>query len=228
MIHKTRRMLGQLRQNKGFTLVEMALVLIIIGIIIGAIVKGNDLVRSAEQKRIYTKFLGDWRLAYLNFYDRTGKILGDTYTTNAPVGPGQDGQADTSAGASAGPPTDAGRADLSDGDAAAPPVYLGLSQVGLNTPTTNVPGLPYRYRYVDSQGTAHLMDVAFAWDGVTNYNYMMINNIPAELAMAIDTMIDGEADGTTGDFINGVGGAGNEWNANPVADETDVRWRMQF
>ncbi|NNG01461.1 MAG: prepilin-type N-terminal cleavage/methylation domain-containing protein, partial [Desulfobacteraceae bacterium] len=33
-----------LRENKGFTLVEMAIVLILIGIIIGAVVKGKDLV----------------------------------------------------------------------------------------------------------------------------------------------------------------------------------------
>ena len=221
MIQNTRKMVAQLRQNKGFTLVEMALVLIIIGIIIGAIVKGNDLIRSAEQKRIYTKFLGDWRLAYMNFYDRTGKVLGDTYDGAAP---GQNGLADTSAG-TADTPTNAGRADLNDGDATTPPAYLGLSQVGLRAPTTNVPNTPYEYRYIDSQGNGHTMNIAFAADATANYNYMMINNIPAELAMSIDTMIDGEADGNTGDFINGTGAA---WNINPVADETDVRWRMQF
>ena len=34
--------------NKRFTMIEMAIVLIIIGIIIGAVIKGKDLVRSGE------------------------------------------------------------------------------------------------------------------------------------------------------------------------------------
>jgi len=37
----------------------MAIVLIIIG----AVVKGKDLVRGAEQKKIYTKYINSWRIA---------------------------------------------------------------------------------------------------------------------------------------------------------------------
>jgi prepilin-type N-terminal cleavage/methylation domain-containing protein len=221
MIQKTRRMMGQAKGEKGFTLVEMALVLIIIGIIIGAIVKGSDLVRGAEQKRIYTKFLGDWRLAYMNFYDRTGLILGDTWDLNAaPAAAGQDGQADTAGGDASAPDAPAELAT-----SLIPASYLGLTQVGLQPPTTNVPGMPHQYRYVDSQGNSHLLDIAFEWDAVNNYNYLMINNIPNELAMAIDTMIDGAADGTAGDFRTATGIA---WGTVPTADQTDARWRMQF
>jgi len=48
--------------NKGFTLIEMAIVLIIIGIIIGAVVKGKDIIKSAEQKKLYTKYVRTWQL----------------------------------------------------------------------------------------------------------------------------------------------------------------------
>ena len=109
--------IDKIRNNKGFSLIEIAVVLIIIGIIIGAIVKGRDIIRSGEQKKVYTKFVNGWNLAYLTFYDRTGKILGDTWNTdNATAYAGQDGEADTAAGAT-GDPTDAGRADLYDGPA---------------------------------------------------------------------------------------------------------------
>jgi hypothetical protein len=201
----------------------MALVLIIIGIIIGAVVKGKDLITSAEQKRIYSKFLNEWQLLYLNFYDRTGKILGDTWN-QAGGAIGQDGQADTAAGTNGATPTNAGRTELIT--SGSPASYLGLSQVGLTTPVTNIPANAWQYKYVDSQGNAHLLDIAFEWSGT--YNYMMINNMPAELGMAIDTMIDGQADGTVGDFIYFTGGAPTAWPATPTTDCNDVRWRMKF
>ena len=78
------RKLSPLFDNRGFTLIEMAIVLIIIGIIIGAIVKGKDIVKGAEQKKLYTKFVNAWSLTFNNYYDRTGWILGDDNTaTNA-------------------------------------------------------------------------------------------------------------------------------------------------
>lgn len=217
MMQNMRRMLAQ---NKGFTLVEMALVLIIIGIIIGAVVKGKDLVRGAEQKKIYSKFMNEWRLAYLNFYDRTGRILGDTWDSDAGA-VGQDGQADTSAGT--GALSDAGRDALVT--STAPDDYRGLVQVGLTVPVTNVPNRSWQYRYVNNEGDANLLNIAFLHDATGNYNYMEIENIPTELALALDTMIDGEADGTAGDFINADGSS--DWAAN-ATDTNTARWRMQF
>jgi prepilin-type N-terminal cleavage/methylation domain-containing protein len=209
--------------NRGFTLVEMAVVLIIIGVIIGAIIKGKSLVRGAEQKKIYTKFINEWRVNYLNFYDRTGKILGDTWDASlATPAAGQDGQADTAAGA-AGAPTNDGRDDLFTGPAAGS-AYMGLTSLGLEAPTTNTSN-NWQYKYVDSEGNAHFMDIAFVWDGVNNYNYMMINNVPAELAIALDTMIDGQANGSTGDFIYGAGVA---WPTTAITEADDIRWKMQF
>ena len=205
---KERAQGGSLSGGQGFTLIEMAIVLIIIGIIIGAVVKGKDLVRSAEQKKVYSKFLNEWRVAYLNFYDRTGKILGD-HT-------GSDGQADTSGGSD----------DLCTGDTTTtPPNYYGLSQVGLTCPTTNT-GKDYQYRYTDSTGAAHLVTIAFKYDTTGKYNYMEITQIPNELCMAIDRMIDGEADGTAGDFI-GDATSGKAWDTTPEADTT-ARWKMEF
>ena len=108
-----------LTNDKGFTLIEMAIVLIIIGIIIGAIVKGKDIIRSGEQKKIYSVFLNTWRTSYLNFYDRTGKILGDT---------NNDRHADTNALHRNDPPSDNGREKLVLGDTAhQPPHYYGLA-----------------------------------------------------------------------------------------------------
>jgi len=224
MMQRIRTAMNKLSDEKGFTLVEMALVLIIIGIIIGAIVKGKDLVRGAEQKRIYSKYLNGWRLAYLNFYDRTGKILGDTYdVVSAVPAAGQDGQADTANGA-AGNPTAAGQVALENGT---PPTFMGVADIGLDVPVTNISGVPYQYNYVNSQGNTNTLDIAFDWDtgGGNTRNVMVINNIPAELALAMDTMIDGEADGTAGDFVRSTGAA---WDVTTPVTANIAYWVMQF
>ncbi|RLB13217.1 MAG: prepilin-type cleavage/methylation domain-containing protein, partial [Deltaproteobacteria bacterium] len=85
---------GALQGNSGFTLIEMAIVLIIIGIIIGAVVKGKDLVRSAEQKRLYTTWAREWQVTFNNYYDRTGWFLADDASNNNRT---RDGRCDQSA-----------------------------------------------------------------------------------------------------------------------------------
>jgi prepilin-type N-terminal cleavage/methylation domain-containing protein len=206
MVTKIRvRCSGILRGNKGFTLIEMAIVLIIIGIIIGAVVKGKDIIRGAEQKKIYTKFFSEWRIAYLNFYDRTGKILGDTS--------GSDGQADATS-----------CTNLLNGGTG----YYGIVTVGLEVPTTNGTDA-CTYNYTDSGGNIRNLTITFAYEGtggaVGTYNYMQILTIPSEMAIAIDRIIDGETDGTAGDFLRGNGSS--DWGTTPTTTYT-ARWKMRF
>ncbi len=210
-----------LSNSRGFSLIEMAIVLVIIGILIGAVVKGKDLMKSAEQKKIYTKFFNEWRLAYLTFHDRTGKILGDTHDG---TGAGQNGQADTTAGNGGGPST-AGRTALYTGDQTPTRAYLGLQQLGVEQITTNTAN-DWEYRYTDSTGVGHGMTIAFDYAG--GRNFMRIYNMPAELAIALDTMVDGESDGTQGDLIWWSGGAATAWPIIPQNEADDARWYMQF
>ncbi len=208
--------------SKGFTLIEIAIVLILIGIIIGAVIKGKDLIRSGEQKKIYTKYINAWRMSYASFYDRTGKRLGDFRNS---AGLGQDGQCDTNHdGTEAVTVTERGY--LITGDPGATPAYRGLDDLGLEPPVTNVSGIPYQYTYTDTDGAAHIMEISFRNDPTGNYNYMEIIRMPVELCMALDTMIDGEADGTQGDF-RGDSNTGTAWTGAP-ADDKIARLRLQF
>lgn len=76
-----------MRNSKGFTLVELAVVLVIIGIILGAVIKGNDLIENAKVKGVIqapTK----WEVPIMTFYDKKGYFPGDTVTP-------RDGQIDS-------------------------------------------------------------------------------------------------------------------------------------
>lgn len=82
------------RGTKGFTLVEIALVLVIIGLIIGLIFKGGALITSTKYKRLkmdwdsiltavytyqdkYYALPGDDQNALTNWDDTTGIVAGD-------------------------------------------------------------------------------------------------------------------------------------------------------
>lgn len=68
-----------MRNSKGFTLVELAVVLVIIGIILGAVIKGNDLIENAKVKGVIqapTK----WEVPIMTFYDKKGYFPGDPTT----------------------------------------------------------------------------------------------------------------------------------------------------
>lgn len=66
-----------LRNNKGFTLIEMAIVLVIIGIILAAVMKGQDLIEGAKSKQ-FASTIQSWQLALQTHYDRKGRYPGDT------------------------------------------------------------------------------------------------------------------------------------------------------
>ncbi len=66
-----------MRREKGFTLIELAIVLVIIGIIIGMVLKGQDLIQNARMKKLVND-TRKWEVGLWTCLDRTGKLPGDT------------------------------------------------------------------------------------------------------------------------------------------------------
>lgn len=62
--------------NKGFTLVELAIVLVIIGVILGGVIKGQELVTNAKIQRVYREFQ-KVEFAAFSYYDRYNFLPGD-------------------------------------------------------------------------------------------------------------------------------------------------------
>ncbi|HVL34211.1 MAG TPA: prepilin-type N-terminal cleavage/methylation domain-containing protein [Burkholderiales bacterium] len=70
------------KQQAGFTLVEIAIVLVIIGLLLGGILKGQEMITQAKIKNLISDFSGV-SVAYHGYVDRYRKIPGDDGDANA-------------------------------------------------------------------------------------------------------------------------------------------------
>jgi len=63
-------------KERGFTLVEMAIVLVIIGLLLGAVLRGSQLIRNARVKSLANDLRGYYAAVY-TYMDKNGKLPGD-------------------------------------------------------------------------------------------------------------------------------------------------------
>ena len=66
----------QLTKQKGFTLVEIAIVLVIVGLLIGGVLKGQEMITNAKLKRIESDNAG-MAAAMFSYQDRYLQLPGD-------------------------------------------------------------------------------------------------------------------------------------------------------
>ncbi len=70
------------RKQSGFTLVEIAIVLVVIGLLLGGILKGQQLINSARVRNLADQNSGV-QAAYYGFIDRFRNLPGDMVPANA-------------------------------------------------------------------------------------------------------------------------------------------------
>ena len=228
------------RRQGGFTLVEMAIVLVIIGLILGAITIGKDVQRNAEYTKVKQKFVDQWVLAYNAHTQRTGVVPGDSqvaprlmvngasYVVAAGV-PVSGGNM-TAVTAATVPSichgaigTGMARATQNGTGTGAFDLRTLMQQAGVRMPPGRAEGSEDRYVYLDSNGNPQEIQVCFQWNPPTTPsgagNVMVMSGLTPDLARAIDQMIDGKADAQEGMFrqegiANGTANApGIQWNA---------------
>src|SRR5437016_11985483 len=83
------------KRQQGFTLVEIAIVLVIIGLLLGGILKGQEMITQAKIKNVIADFSGV-SAAYHGYQDRYRAVPGDdpnaaSRWTNLPVAISGDG-----------------------------------------------------------------------------------------------------------------------------------------
>lgn len=206
------------RRQRGFSLLELSIALVVIGLVLGAVAVGRDLQRSAANQRLSTDFIQGWQLAYEAFFNGVGYPPGDNPTN----------------------PT--GRVN---GNSATPGSELcgdlminAFLAAGIRLPAGRTEGQQDRYVYLDSNGNPQEVRVCFQsreWAepgaSVGAYetrfrNVMVIRGTTFSLAAALDQQIDGNSDARFG-RLRDVSLA-NDTTANTLGIVWPIDDRMAF
>ncbi len=194
------------RKQSGFTLVEIAIVLVIIGLLLGGVLKGQEMIENARIKSVVSDMNGV-SAAYNTYFDRyraiPGDELGATLTargwTGTAVGNGNGVLGVTLA-----------QTFTNGGEQAA--LWRSLRAAGMTsgdpTAAANATGLP-------RAGTGGLIGVTLAPYGLVG-PAVCISGLSTKQAAGVDTAVDGTL--PTTNIGNSVGNLrGNTGAAVPLA-----------
>lgn len=171
---------------RGFSLMELALVLAVIGVLAAATTVGHQVYRSANYASIGSTFVQGWQMAFDAYVEQRGSVPGDDDGTRQINGNG---------------------ARLCGEE-----LLNEFLEAGIKLPDGRGPGQSHRAVYQDSNGNPQSIEICLEtveWavpggsvdDFVTrDRNVMVLHNLTPALARQLDTAIDGKADARFGRF----------------------------
>lgn len=199
------------KSQSGFTLVEIAIVLVIIGLLLGGVLKGTELIENAKVKRGVGEINGITSALYA-YQDRYQRLPGDDgpITQITPRGGVWAGMV---AGDGNGVIGGAELAQTFNPGGEGQAFWRHLRAAGFisgDPVTTGIPSLP-RNAF---GGLIGLVTVAVGAAPVISGRVLCLSQVPGKSAAAIDTQMD-DGNGNTGKMRGTVGGVGV--NTNPSA-----------
>lgn len=202
-------------RNRGFTLLELSVVLVIIGLIVGAVTIGKDVQRNAAYQRIASEFVQGWAIGYDTFWTNNGIVIADN------------------------PSNPTGMVNA----ATATPLCTtnlraAMQAAGVAMPAGRAEGSETRAVYLDSHGVPQELAICFEnvnWSipGATPGSYvvrkrnvMTLTGLTPSMAKLLDSHFDGRVDARFGKLREqsaaaNTGTASIAWSQNePATDES--------
>jgi prepilin-type N-terminal cleavage/methylation domain-containing protein len=176
-----------MRKQTGFTLIEIAIVLVIIGLLLGGVLKGQELITSARVRNLISQQDGI-KAAYFGFLDRFRALPGDYSQANtniANVAAGANGNGNGQIRSVAG--GDAIDEHIAAWDHLSKAGFINGSFTYAATPETptSAPTNPY-VRYIRV-----IYDTAYGTGTpAIRHNVKTGNQIPSDIMAEIDRKID--------------------------------------
>ncbi len=177
-----------MNKQRGFTLIEIAIVLVIIGLLLGGVLKGQELITSARVRNLITQQDGI-KAAYFGFQDRFRALPGDyAQATNninlTTVNGNGNGQIESAAAVVAGSvPTE----DIAVWEHLSRSGFItGTYTHGANYVATSAPTNPYTMFLVMRFDSAYSDTAA----PTNRHNLKTGNQVPSDILAEVDRKVD--------------------------------------
>ncbi|EGW55755.1 prepilin-type N-terminal cleavage/methylation domain-containing protein [Candidatus Endoriftia persephonae] len=197
-----------MKKQNGFTLVEISIVLVIIGLLIGGILKGQEMIQNAKYKN-FVQQIDSYRAAVYAFQDRYKALPGDfnkaTTSFQAPSGVTvRNGNGDGT--------VSGGWCDRNTEESCL--VWQHLMLAGMIGGDVSAQGKALRRQHpygglIDAISTGN-------WANGRNELKILMRSLPGDIAQRMDDELD-DGNATSGDMAR-YGGSGSSYDKNQRLD----------
>ena len=192
-------------KRSAFTLIELSIVLIIIGIILASVMKGRDLIGSAQSKEVTQTFIQKWATIANTYFSKVNQVMADGEENGGIIGDEPNGYFDNISYDSTASPNQAINLILMLKNAGIDPCELvktDIKEITANAVCESKYN-PFKRNFKGEfvgKRTSNVHFYNMTLDSKPQ-NVILFTNVSGDLAKAIDTIIDGVPNGQSGSIV---------------------------